>query len=833
MQSLDLNGPWQIRWTDGTRGRLEYANRDDTDPSKYIDATVPGEVHLDLIRAGLLADPYTGAGALAARWVEECLWAYRREFDAPSEATSDNARAWLVFEGLDLVATVYLNGVEIARHRNSFYPCRVDVTGRLRPGRNVLTVHLDAGLWDVSDKPAEGYLMTPDQRLHKRHWLRKPQCQFGWDWSTRLVNVGIHKPVRLEWTTGPARLDQVAPLVTYSLETRRGTVRVRAFVEGPSAEPRTGRLIVEVVEAGLSTAAECEIRPGMNVCEATLEIPNPDLWWPVGHGEPTLYTLKTTLVVGGRIVEQDTKRIGFRHVRVNQDPHPAGGSFFRFEINGKPIFCKGANFVPADMIFARLDRDRYESLINLALEANFNFLRVWGGGLYESDDFYDLCDSRGILVWQEFIFACGRYPATDEKFTADVLAEAAYNVRRVANHPSLIAWCGNNENEVGAWHWGYDRRGTILPDYALDHLLLPRLMAAEDPTRHYQPSSPFSPDYADPTRDDVGDQHPWTVGFLNTDFRDYRRMICRFPNEGGILGPTSLPTMLAALGPDLAQQKIASFTWQLHDNSVEAWAEPSPADLMIRQWLGKDLRDMSVEDFTYWGGLVQGEGLREYVDNFRRRMFDSAGAIFWMFNDCWPVTRSWTIVDYYLRRTPAFWAVRRAMAPIHLVLVKDPHGVAIFGINETELSFAGELRYGVFNLTGDEYPLDFHLPIVIPANTSREIAGFSRDQWTDPTTSIAFATLHHEGRLIARNRLILPFFKDLHWPPATPADVKITRTANTVTFTSDRFIGSLCLDLHGETPLNDNFFDLYPNPPHTLLWNQESAPKILRLGNLS
>jgi beta-mannosidase len=789
-------------------------------------------VHLDLIRAGLLADPYTGAGALAARWVEECLWAYRREFDAPPDATSDNARAWLVFEGLDLVATLYLNGVEVGRHRNSFYPCRLEVTGKLRPGRNVLTVHLDAGLWDVSDKPAEGYLMTPDQRLHKRHWLRKPQCQFGWDWSTRLVNVGIHKPVRLEWTSGTARLDQVVPLVTYSLETRRGTVRTRAFVEGLSPEFRKGRLVIEVVEAGLSASAECEIRPGLNACEATLEVPNPDLWWPVGHGDPTLYTLKTTLVVGGRVVEQDTRRIGFRHVRVNQDPLPAGGRSFRFEINGKPIFCKGGNFVPADMIFARLDRDRYESLVNLALEANFNFLRVWGGGLYESDDFYDLCDRHGILVWQEFIFACGRYPVTDEKFTADVLAEATYNVRRLANHPSLIAWCGNNENEVGSWHWGYDRRGVILPDYALYHLLLPRLMNAEDPTRHYQPSSPFSPEYADPNRDDVGDQHPWTVGFHNTDFRDYRKMICRFPNEGGILGPTSLPTMLAALGPDPNQQKVASFTWQLHDNSVEAWAEPSPTDNMLRQWLGKDLREMSIEDFTYWGGLVQGEGLREYVDNFRRRMFDSASAIFWMYNDCWPATRSWTIDDYNLPRTPDLTAVRRAKAPVHLVLLEDRDGVAIFGINETELSFAGELRYGVFNLAGGAYPLDFHLPVVIPANSAREIAGFSRDQWIDPTTSMAFATLHREGHLVARNRLILPFFKDLRWPPATPADVKITRTANTITFQSDRFIWALCLDLHGETPLPDNFFDLYPNQPHTLLWNEDSDPKILRIGNL-
>jgi beta-mannosidase len=543
------------------------------------------------------------------------------------------------------------------------------------------------------------------------------------------------------------------------------------------------------------------------------------------------YDVAVSVVVDGAIVDRRVKRVGFRHVRFNQGPHPSGGRYFGLEVNGKPIFCKGANFVPADMIFARIDRARYEALVGLALEANFNFLRVWGGGLYEADDFYELCDERGILVWQGFIFACGRYPATDEKFAANVLAEAAYQVRRLANHASLIAWCGNNENEVGAWHWGYDSKGVVLPDYALYHLLLPRLMKREDPGRFYQASSPMSPDLADPNRDDVGDQHPWTVGFLNTDFRDYRKMICRFANEGGILGPTALPTMLAALGPEERQRKVASFNWQVHDNSVEAWAEPSPADLMIAQWVGKDVRAMSVEDFVYWGGLVQGEGLREYVDNFRRRMFDSGAAIFWMFNDCWPATRSWTIVDYYLRRTPAFWAVKRAMAAVSVVVVAEGEAVAIFGINETELSFAGELRYGVFTLAG-EYVLDFHLPVVIPANSSREIAGFDRELWEDVEASAAFAILGQEGSVVARNRLALPYFKEMRWAEASPADVRVRREGEWAIFEADVFVWGVCVDLDGEAGLADNFFDLYPGVPHVVAWRGDEGPRILRVGNL-
>jgi beta-mannosidase len=241
---------------------------------------------------------------------------------------------------------------------------------------------------------------------------------------------------------------------------------------------------------------------------------------------------------------------------------------------------------------------------------------------------------------------------------------------------------------------------------------------------------------------------------------------------------------------------------------------------------------MSIEDFVYWGGLVQGEGLREYVDNFRRRMFDSSSAIFWMFNDCWPATRSWTIIDYYLRRTPAFWFVKRSMAPIHLVLVEEGDAIAIYGINETELSITGELRYGVFNLAG-EYPLDFDLPVTIPANSAREIAGFSRDQWENTDASMAFALLRQDGQTLARNRLALPFFKDLRWPAVSPADIQITRDGHEVTFKSDRFVWAVCLDLDGERSLAHNFFDLYPGQAHAIPWQAADDPHILRIGNLT
>jgi beta-mannosidase len=821
LNTLNLNGTWKVRWSDGTRGRPEFANQEVIDPDRYIDAQVPGEIHLDVWKAGWISNPYEGTNCLGARWVEECFWSYRRHFTAPAEALK--GRSWLVFEGLDLVATIVLNGVEIGRHKNSFYPCRIDVTGKLRKGMNLLAVHVESGLFDVADKPVGGYEVGLGQRLHKRHWLRKPQCQFGWDWSTRLVNVGIHKPVRLEWTVDPVRMDQLVPLAELSSDLKTGTVRVRQFVDNPGKRPIRGTMTVEVV--GVKKRVDVEIRPGLQPCEAAVTVRDPKLWWPVGHGSQNLYTVRVTVEAGGKRLGTHTARVGFRHVRINQDPYSGGGRLFNFEVNGKKIFVKGANFVPADMIFASIDRKRYDKLTDLALEANFNFLRVWGGGLYESEDFYELCDRKGVLVWQEFIYACAKYPTTDQAFFDDVKAEAAFNIRRLASHASLIVWCGNNEMEQGNWDWGYDR-GVVLPDHAFFHITLPRLLSAEDPTRYYQPSSPYSPEGLPPTQDDVGDQHPWSIGFANADFRDYRKMICRFPNEGGFLAPTSLPTLLACL-PE-GQRKVGSFAWQVHDNSVDSWGEPSYTHNIMSLWLGRDIRTFKLDDLVYWGGLLQGEALREYCDNFRRRMFVTGGAAFWMYNDCWPATRSWTIVDYYLRRTPSFEPVKRAMAPVGVVVAEEADEVVVFGVNETAKTIRAELRYGTFGMAGG-FPIDRSASVELAPNASTRIASFKKREWKKRDASAAFAMLTQGDRLITRNRLFEPFFKDLKWKPAR---VSVSMRNGRAIFKSNVFAWGVCIDLGGEKPLPDNFFDLYPGVPYSIPWKSKQSPKVLKVGNL-
>jgi len=820
VKQISLDGVWQLRWDDGVRGdQVKRMNEGTAALDRAWAARVPGCVHETLLDQGVIAEPNEGTNVLACRWVEEMTWFYRRTFRATELAQGE--QAWLVFEALDLAAIIYLNGVEVGRHANAFYPCRVEVTDRLREGDNTLVVQVESGLQYAMNRSAAGYNVPSSHELTKRPWLRKTQSEHGWDWAPRLLNVGIPGHVRLEIAAG-ARWDNGVVLSRVSDDLASGTVTARVMVEGLSPRPRKTTLTVEV--AGKTHTVGVVIQPKSNTFEATVTVPRPKLWWPVGHGSQPRYTVKVTLAGVGEM----TRKIGFRLVRVNQAPHPESGSFFVIEINHKPIFCKGGNFVPADLIPSRIDRKRYVTLVDRALESNFNLLRVWGGGLYERDDFYELCDAKGILVWQEFVFACAKYPATDEAFLADVKREAIHQIRRLAHHPSLMVWCGNNEMEQGNWHWGYDR-GVAHPDYALFHMVLPRLLEAEDGTRYYQPSSPMSPGHADPMADDRGDQHPWSIGFGDSDFRKYRAMICRFPNEGGILGPTSLPTMRAALAG--GAEKPGTFAWELHDNSVTYWdwIAPYSPDLMIERWTGKRLAGMSLADYAYWGGLVQGAGLAEYIKNFRRRMFDSAAAVFWMYNDVWPCSRSWTTVDYHLRRTPAFWPVRRAMAPVTVVITREVDTVRVYGVNEGD-ALNTTLRYGLMALAG-RYPVDTKLAVCLRANASTLLAEFDAKRWDKLglTTHVAFAILGDAGAEVARDTLVLPLFKEMKWPRAR---VQVKWGGGKAVFTSTTFAWRVCLDLDGERALPDNFFDLYPGIPTVLDWPKElGAPRVCRLGN--
>jgi beta-mannosidase len=841
--SLCLNGTWGVTYAEGQQlMNPDHYTGTSLRGRRMIPAAVPGPIHRVLMDAGLLDDPNVGMNSLKARWVEEAFWIYRHTFRVPAEALEQHA--WLAFETLEYDATVWLNGHLVGRHANANRPARFDVTGKLRPADNLLVVKISSGMHGCADKPVGEYWSQPLDLLTRRVWQRKPQYQGGWDWNARLVNVGILGEVTLEWRSTP-RLDQVTVFAVLNEDLSAATLHVRATVEGLHKDPADAVLKARIVETGQEATlpirvGECRegiLDTGMlgaSRHELTFVIDKPRLWWPIHHGEQFRYTVECTLDAGGE-AQTVVRKTGVRRVEMDQSPHPQAGRYCILKINNRPIFCKGGNWVPADLLYSTVTEARYRELVELAVRANFNILRIWGGGLFADHALCEACDEAGVLVWHDFLFACAKYPGDDPEFAAEVRREVTYAARELAYHPSLVVWCGNNEIEWGDWGWGYDTRYRTHPHYAMFHHDIPAILHEEDPSTLHWISSPYSPDCKHPNDPTVGDQHPWGVSIIDpgpADWWTYRNYVDRFPNEGGVIGASS-PATLRAFLPE-KERHLLSASWDHHDNPC-ACTGREPGELgrayaTVELWTGRDALSMDLDEYAYVSGLLQAEGLQEYIANYRRRMFSSASAIFWMYNDSWPVTHGWTIVDYYRRKKLAYHSVRRAFAPVTVVVACDGDEVVVYGVNDTPKAWSGELRYGLFTLAGG-LPRDERVRVTLPANASTAVGRCGRAEWeaVGLKKSGAFAVLYENGRNMAQHRLFLERFKDLEFVPP-----RVNRVAknDTLTLTSDAFAWGVCLDVDGELPLADNCFDLLPGIPYVIPWKAAlGEPRIVRVGN--
>lgn len=835
--AMSLNGTWELAWTEDFP---DFAFADDLPGRCVLPAAVPASIHQVLMDAGMLDDPRVGMNSLRARWVEEQTWVYRRDFTVPDEAV--DKPAWLVFDRLEYEAVVKLNGEIIGEHANAHRPARFDVTGKLRAGENRIVVRCDTGLVSAADKPGGEYRMTPQARLTKIHWHRKGQWQRGWDWQARLLNVGILGDVRLEWSDQPI-IEQAQIYALPSDDLQTATLHAWFTLNNPKAEPVSATLYLHTVEAAdaaqFGTELSISVPAGISRHEVTFTIENPRLWWPVGHGEPYLYGVVAAVIYGKDECLALNRRVGVRKVAVDQSPHPETGKHFILKINDRPIFCKGGNWVPADMLYSTVTAERYQELAQLALDANFNLLRIWGGGIFADPALLDFCDANGILVWHDLLFACSKYPGDHPEFAAEVTREVTWAVREMAHHASLVVWCGNNEIEEGDWNWSGQRdRYRVAPHYALFHRDLPRIVTREDPGKFYWISSPYSPDYANPTDPTVGDQHPWGVSLQKpggADWWDYRKYVDRFPNEGGVLGCVSPATLREFLPEN--ERYLFSPSWEHHDNPF-AINDSRPGSLghayqTVQLWTGRDPLTMDWEEYAFASALLQAEGISEYITNYRRRMFSSASAVFWMYNDSWPATHSWTIVDYYRRKKLAFHPVRRAFAPITVVVAEDTDGkVRAYGINDTPIEWSGALQFGIFavNQAAGEY--EEPKPVTLPANASVELAVCDAEAAGQNSSHGVFAVLRDlEGRTVAQRRLFLARFGDLTLEPEP--SIELRHENGLLTLTSAVFAWGVCLDVDGERPLSDNGFDLLPGVPYTLPWDRETLgePRIVRIGN--
>ncbi|WP_425560145.1 glycoside hydrolase family 2 protein, partial [Kineococcus glutinatus] len=487
-----------------------------------VPATVPGVVHTDLLAAGAIADPFDGDNEARLAWIGRTGWSYRAVFGWTPDG---RPRQELVAHGLDTVAVLRLNGTEVGRAANQHRTHRFDVTGLLREGDNELVVEFEAPV-DAAERLAAEQGPRPHVNHHPFNAVRKTASNFGWDWGIDVATVGIWRSLALE-STGVARIRAVRPLA--GVDGGRGVLTAHVDVERvPGAQDATGTVVVEV--AGRATRVP--LAAGAGTAVAVVEVPDAQLWWPRGYGGQPLYDVAVRLELDAGPTDTWSGRVGFRTVTLDVAPDEHG-SPFTVSVNGRPVNVRGANWIPDDAFLPRLDRGTYERGVRDAVEANMNLLRVWGGGIYESEDFYDLCDEQGVLVWQDFLFACAAYPE-EEPLRSEVEAEAREAVTRLSRHASLALWNGGNENVWGyvEWGWRVPLAGrTWGAGYYLD--LLPRIVAELDPRTPYSAASPFSyTEYLHPNDPRHGTVHIWDV-WNSRDYSAYREYAPRFVSEFG------------------------------------------------------------------------------------------------------------------------------------------------------------------------------------------------------------------------------------------------------------------------------------------------------------
>ncbi len=823
MEAQILDGEWQVLEQPLTRIGAAGLKKVKATRAGWLRASVPGEIHLDLIRAGRMPEPLVSRNAAACRWPEKRSWWYRTTFRV-TDALRAAERQSLVFDGIDLYGQVFLNGALVGEATNAFVPAVLDVRRKLRRGPNELVVRVTCGAElapaDKQPPPASRKVYGNRNKFDGRVYLRKPQFTYGWDWVDALPNMGIWRSVQLESASDvvvdDVRLDTVIEGRKVWLDTvvtvdnlhpwseRACTVECR--ITAPDGK-------VQVHEAGVTAS------PGLSRVAVRIPVPGAKLWWPNGMGDQPLYDVAVQVRRDGRVTDCRGLRIGLRTIDIDRAALPRGGSRFCIRVNGQDVFCRGGNWVPADAILARVSRERYEHLVGEARNANMNMLRVWGGGIYEDPAFYEACDRAGILVWQDFMFACAQYPDDRAEFRLQVRHEAECVVRALRHHPCIALWSGNNENNWGFAEWWNGARlaageaPAIGGAYTYNHIL-PDVCATLDPARPYWPGSPMGGEL--PNSETDGDCHWWNQGTMNKDMerrindRIYDECRARFVSEYGVIGPCSLASTRQFLAPD--ECHVNSKAWQEHTNTFEKATIPAA---IRRHYAEPD--GLDVERYIRYGQMFQAVLYGRSIEALRFRKLDPvddcAGALIWMFNDCWG-EHGWTPIDYYLRRKPSYYWIRNACEPVKAIVRRRGDALVTRVVNDSQQSVTATVHYGWVRVDGTESRLRTKA-FVVRSNRMRELARerIPASDALDLTEWIY--TVFFGGALADAAPSVWQGVPHRELKTVQPT-ITVTVKDEELTLRSDMYAHGVHVDDAGQGVLSDNYFDLLPGVPKAL-----------------
>lgn len=808
-------------------------------------ASVPGTVHTDLLAHGVIPDPYVGAPEAGLQWIGLADWEYRTTFDLPADVRA-RARSDLVFEGLDTFAEVWLNGVKVLDADNAFRTWRVPVEGRLRAEGNILRIVLRSPiarmLPQVAAMPHKiaGNYPSPygdePQDAMTGNFVRKPGYHYGWDWGPRYVTAGITRPVVLQsWDV--VRIEDLQ-LRQDRVDAARADVAAIATldaVQGGTAELRLWQTAPDGRRT-LAASSRADLRAGANRVELPVRVDYPQRWFPNGYGAQPLYRYELEVRAAGAVVATHAARTGLRSVELRRDPDARGSSFY-FVVNGIPVFAKGANTIPFDMFQPRVSKAQLRKVLEAARDANMNMLRSWGGGYYEGEDYYDLADELGLMVWQDFMFGGGMQPGYDDAFRASVVMEARDQVRRLRNRPSVVLWCGNNEQEIAWKYWGH--RKTLEkadPAFAdrvwkgyvqLFGVDLRRVVAEEGGGIGYWSSSPGNDLQEVANTPAAGDMHYWEVwGNPAHPVSKYLEITPRFMSEYGLQAwPVQRTIDAFARRQD---QEIASPVIQAHQKFMAGKGNDRLLKY-VRDEFGEP-RDFAT--FAWLSQAMQAEGIELAALHHRRSRPTTMGSLYWQLNDVWPGA-SWSGIDWFGRPKALHFHARRFFAPVALAALRDAAGnTGVSLLNDRMHAVRGELRTRVMTL-GGQVLRDERRAVEIAPLSAAKVADY-RDAdllgQAERASTVAVFELQAEGEPAARSIVYFAPAKDIAWKDAgLRADVRRDGDGYLVEVAAASLARAVWIDF-GELDagLSDNALTLLPGERARLRVTSAAGEDALR-----
>jgi beta-mannosidase len=733
----------------------------------WLPGKVPGTVHSDLKINKLINDPFFRLNENDVQWIEMEDWEYRTFFEV-DKVMLENDVVELSFDGLDTYADVFLNGILILQADNMFLGWKIPCKEHLICGCNELIICFHSPVKRGLEKmktfghaiPAPNELAPEEKRTSP--FTRKAAFHYGWDWGPRLLTSGIWRPVKLlAWSD--AQIED-AYVATKSINNQQANIQIEIEINVAQSSDYSILLLINGQE--FTSLNKRRFSPGNHKTNFNIVIEHPQLWWPNGLGEAHLYDFEFRLMWDRKLIHNKHVRHGIRTVKLVQKPDQAGHSFC-FEVNNYPVFMKGANVIPPETLTSEATGETFQKLTRCAIEANMNMLRVWGGGVYMDDHFYDMCSAGGLLVWQDFMFACSLQPG-DKDHLESIKTEAAFNVKRLRNQACLALWCGNNENLTG-WHkWGWQekfdpvtRDQMWLTYQTIFHTILLETVNHHDPKTSYRATSPATVNYQLPDRRS-GDEHDWTIWFGQKPIETFHDNIPRFVSEWGLQSFPEMNTILSfAINDDLSlHSKVMSH----RQRSRMDWLQPGwDGNLMIK-WYVQQYFNLSdnFQDLVEKSRLLQALAYKTAIEAHRTAMPHCMGSLFWQLNDCWP-TISWATVDYYFRWKPAHLAVKNAFAPVIITAREENGKVTVFAVSDKLVSFEAIFMLSFNDFDGNVF-FDFETKVSVPANTSKMI--YKNDfsallQGDLKKNSLLHLELRAEAKTVAKNCIIFAKPKEL------------------------------------------------------------------------